>query len=109
MANPALEPAIRDELVRRLMAARRALRRDAPAEGRAKARAEVDSVKHALGERGPAWWSDGTPDYNRKLAKNTPYASWHERLDAEACAPAAIGAQSEGADCQHSAKLGTGR
>jgi hypothetical protein len=28
------------------------------------------------GERGPVWWSDGSPDYNRKLAKNSPYAAW---------------------------------
>lgn len=24
-------------------------------------------------ERGPVWWSDGSPDYNRHKAINTPY------------------------------------
>ncbi len=86
-ANPALDPATRGALVERLMAARRALRRDAPSEGRTSARAEVQAAKTGLGERGPVWWSDGAPDYNRKLAKNTPYASWHEGLDAEARTP----------------------
>lgn len=36
----------------------------------------VDEAKVALGERGDVWWSDGAPDYNRHLAKNTPYADW---------------------------------
>ena len=40
------------------------------------ARRRVDAAKHALGERGPVWWTDGAPDYNRCLAKNTPYARW---------------------------------
>lgn len=38
------------------------------------ARARVHAAKTALGERGPVWWSDGAPDYNRRLVKNTPYA-----------------------------------
>ena len=80
-ANPSLDPATRDELVARLMHARRALRGNAPVERRARARAEVDAAKHALGERGPVWWRDGAPDYNRKLAKNTPYAAWHEGIE----------------------------
>lgn len=45
------------------------------------ARATVDEVKCALGERGPLWWRDGTPDFNRKLALNTPYAQWFAALD----------------------------
>jgi len=24
------------------------------------------------------WWTDGAPDYNRRLARNTPYAAWFE-------------------------------
>jgi hypothetical protein len=44
------------------------------------ARARVDAAKHALGERGPVWWSDGAPDLNRHMARNTPYATWHEAL-----------------------------
>ncbi len=42
------------------------------------ARAGVDAAKVALGERGPVWWTDGSPDFNRHLAKNTPYAQWFQ-------------------------------
>lgn len=61
------------------MAARRAVR-DARGDEDAmkQARSAVDAAKIALGERGPPWWSDGAPDYNRHLAKNTPYAEWWE-------------------------------
>jgi hypothetical protein len=38
------------------------------------ARRRVHAAKVALGERGPVWWTDGAPDYNRFLWKNTPYA-----------------------------------
>lgn len=86
-SNPTLDAATRCALVEHLMTARRALRRDAPAEGRARARAQVDAAKTGLGERGPVWWIDGAPDYNRKLAKNTPYAAWHDSLEAAASAP----------------------
>jgi hypothetical protein len=44
------------------------------------ARQRVDAAKIGLGERGPVWWTDGEPDYNRKLAKNTPYRDWFEML-----------------------------
>ncbi len=47
---------------------------------REQARQAVDAAKHALGERGPAWWTDNAPDYNRHLAKNTPYAAWFATL-----------------------------
>ncbi len=40
-------------------------------------RKAVDRAKTALGERGRVWWNDGTPDYNRKNVRNTPYASWY--------------------------------
>lgn len=77
--NPALGEDIRVALVARLMNARRAvgvaLRSHDPAAERA-ARAAVDTAKTALGERGPVWWTDGAPDYNRHLARNTPYADW---------------------------------
>jgi hypothetical protein len=29
------------------------------------------------------WWSDGAPDWNRHLTKNTPYAEWFFGLEAE--------------------------
>lgn len=63
------------------MAARRAVR-DAAANYKAMrdARMRVHRAKIALGERGPVWWDDGEPDYNRHLAKNTPYADWFSKL-----------------------------
>ena len=71
MSNPALAPERREQLVRELMDARR--KRD---------RARVDAAKRALGERGPPWWDDGAPDYNRRMARNTPYAGWFAQLPA---------------------------
>ncbi len=77
-SDPALDPERRQALVSDLMAARRAVRAALPEGGPAlaQARAAVDAAKRSLGERGPVWWTDGAPDYNRKLAKNTPYAEW---------------------------------
>jgi hypothetical protein len=74
MVNPALDPTERERLVRDLMNARRGVR-DAKGDPEAtrEARARVDAAKHALGERGPVWWTDGAPDYTRRLRKNTPY------------------------------------
>ena len=43
----------------------------------------VDDAKVALGERGPVWWTDGEPDLNRHLVKNTPYAAWFAKLQNE--------------------------
>jgi hypothetical protein len=54
--------------------------RSGDADARAVAAQAVDAAKHALGERGPGWWTDGAPDYNRRLAKNTPYAEWFAAL-----------------------------
>ena len=84
MSNPQLPPAQRQLLVNGLMQARRqvglALKAGDAAAERA-ARAAVDEAKRALGERGPVWWTDGAPDFNRKLAANTPYADWHAALE----------------------------
>jgi hypothetical protein len=75
-ANPDLPPAQREALVQELMAARRAVRAAGDADALRAARARVHAAKVALGERGPVWWQDGTPDLNRRLVKNTPYAAW---------------------------------
>lgn len=87
LSNPHLDPEVRQQLVDQLMRARRqvglALKAgDRDAERRA--RAAVDEAKHALGERGPVWWGDGAPDYNRRLAVNTPYAAWYAALPEDA-------------------------
>jgi hypothetical protein len=83
MSNPRLDPIEREQLVKELMAARRAVAaakraQDQPAE--ADAHPAVDRIKRALGERGPVWWDDDAPDYNRHMARNTPYADWFAGL-----------------------------
>lgn len=77
-SNPALPEGERQRHVDELMSARRAVRaalKGDPDTLRA-ARARVQAAKVALGERGPVWWSDGAPDENRRLAKNSSYAEW---------------------------------
>jgi hypothetical protein len=64
------------------MDARRALRSALTEAERSAVRERVDRAKRALGERGPAWWTDGAPDFNRRLAKNTPYREWFLALPA---------------------------
>lgn len=74
------DPEKREVLVSELMSARGA-KRDAPDDtARRDARRRVDAAKRALGERGPVWWNDNAPDWNRHLAKNTPYAEWFAGL-----------------------------
>jgi len=79
VSNPGLSDDARETWVRRLMDARRSVR-DAKGDPEltGKARLAVDEAKRALGERGPPWWKDGTPDFNRVLVSNSPYASWWE-------------------------------
>ena len=82
-SNPALSAEARDERVRDLMSARRAVRMALKAEDRealAAARRSVDRAKVGLAERGPVWWTDGSPDLNRHMARNTPYADWFASL-----------------------------
>lgn len=81
--NPALAPAVRDDLVKALMTARRAVKAALGAGDSVAltdARRAVNAAKVGLGERGPVWWSDGAPDLNRYMARNTPYAAWFESL-----------------------------
>ena len=84
--DPGLDPQTRAELTRELMSARRAKQsamRGADAAAREAARAGVDAAKRSLGERGAVWWTDGAPDYNRHMARNTPYAAWFAALPVE--------------------------
>ena len=81
-ADPSVTEDRRTALVSDLMAARRAVgsaKRDGDPAAIASARTRVDAAKVALGERGPVWWTDGTPDFNRRLARSTPYADWYAR------------------------------
>lgn len=81
--NPALPEAESQRLTRELMVQRsevgRAKRAD-DAQREAAARRAVHELKEALGERGPVWWTDGAPDYNRRMVRKTPYAAWYEEL-----------------------------
>ena len=82
MSNPSLDIERREELVRDLMAARRAMgdaRKSGDRVAGALAKAAVDVAKRALGERGAPWWDDGAPDLNRHLARTTEYADWAEK------------------------------
>ncbi len=84
-ADPALDVETRAAHTRELMSARRAKQaalRQADATARETARQRIDAAKRALGERGPVWWTDGAPDYNRRMARNTPYAAWLASLAA---------------------------
>ena len=80
--DPHLPEPDKERLVTALMNARRQLRGKRSAEERASARAAVEAAKVALGERGPVWWGDGEPDFNRRLVRNTPYAVWYSVLKA---------------------------
>lgn len=84
-SNPRLGKRKREELVHELMDARRAKGRAMRAGdnvAKAAARERIDMAKIALGERGPLWWKDGAPDFNRKMATNTVYAEWFASLTA---------------------------
>jgi hypothetical protein len=83
-SDPRLGEAERDRYVKALMAARRNVRDAATEEARKRARSDVHAAKVALGERGPVWWADGTPDRTRYAPKNTRYAAWWAALPAEA-------------------------
>lgn len=82
-ANPYLPEPVRHDFVQQLMAARREVQLAQQLNNQVRlraARAAVQAAKVGLGERGPVWWDDGAPDYNRYLVKNTPYASWFKTL-----------------------------
>lgn len=82
-SNPDLAPDLRQQLVDQLMTARRqvgAAKKAGDADAERGARAAVDAAKRGLGERGPVWWTDGAPDFNRRMVANTPYAQWYADL-----------------------------
>jgi hypothetical protein len=83
LSSPLLASAERDRLVKDLMAARRRVRAARAAGDQSaqdQAHVAVDQAKRALGERGAVWWTDGAPDFNRRMAQNTPYAAWFAAL-----------------------------
>ena len=84
-SNPSLPEDLRQSLVNELMDARREVK-TAKASGSERqlksARAKVQKAKVDLGERGPVWWDDGSPDFNKCHVKNTPYLQWYTSLAA---------------------------
>jgi hypothetical protein len=77
--NPNLPAEKREALVRDLMNAQRAVKmamRSGKPDELQLARKAVDAAKVSLGERGPVWWTDGAPDFNRHKVSGTPYAEW---------------------------------
>lgn len=83
-SNPGLSSDQRTVLVAALMVARRAVgeaRRNGDPGAERRARRAVDTAKIGLGERGAPWWTDGTPDFNRVMARHTPYADWFAALE----------------------------
>jgi hypothetical protein len=94
LSNPELSEPQRQALVNQLMDARRLVKAAKAADDRAslkQARAQVQAAKVALGERGPVWWRDGAPDYNRHLVSNSPYADWFATLQGQGAGPQGSG------------------
>ncbi|MFG6108315.1 hypothetical protein [Stenotrophomonas nematodicola] len=86
-------------LVNELMDARRAVKAaktSGDAEALATGRQTVDNAKVGLGQRGPVWWTDGAPDRNRHLVKNSPYAGWFKNVDTRKTTPRKGSADAEG-------------
>lgn len=82
-SNPSLDEDVRQRLIDALMAARREVKKAKGLEDALQlkhAREKVQLAKVALGERGPVWWGDGSPDFNRQLVANSPYAEWFSSL-----------------------------
>ena len=83
--NPTLSAEAKVRYMRDLLNARRALKA-AKASGDedaiVAARRLVARARVGLGERGPAWWKDGAPDFNRTQIRRSPYAEWFARIDA---------------------------
>ena len=84
--NPALRAEAKVKYMRDLLNGRRALKAAKLAgdeEAIAAARKLVSRAQVGLGERGPAWWTDGAPDFNRTQVRNSPYADWFAQVESQ--------------------------
>ena len=81
--DPRLAEADRRAAVKELMRARREVQRAETTAAERDARERVDAAKRALGERGPVWWDDGTPDESRMAPWTSSYAAWWDGLAEE--------------------------
>lgn len=78
--DPSLDDTTRRAAVKALMQARRAVSVATDEAEMQAARGRVDEAKRRLGERGPVWWKDGSPDEGGKHPKNSVYADWWAAL-----------------------------
>jgi len=67
--DPSLDDTTRRKAIKKLMQARMSKNQDA-----------VIQAKIELGEAGPVWWDDGSPDYSGQRPDETPYADWWQSL-----------------------------
>ena len=79
--DPTLPDHVRTFWVKALMDARRSVKLARTETERSAARADVQTAKVALGERGPVWWEGDQTDWTRYHPRNTPYAGWWAALD----------------------------
>ena len=83
--NPTLPAEAKVRYMRDLLNARRALKAAKAAgdeDAISVARRMVARARVGLGERGPAWWKDGAPDFNRMQVRLSPYADWFALTEA---------------------------
>ena len=84
--DPSLPAQAKVKYMRDLLNGRRALKAAKLAgdeEAIAAARKLVAGAQVGLGERGPVWWKDGTPDFNRTQVRNSPYADWFAQVESQ--------------------------
>ncbi|KIN60596.1 hypothetical protein Z945_1571 [Sulfitobacter noctilucae] len=81
--DPSLDDSTRRAAVKALMQARRAVFQAESETATRAARDKVDATKRELGERGPVWWRDGSPDEGGKHPRNSIYAAWWADLSDE--------------------------
>ena len=84
--NPLLPAQAKVKYMRDLLNGRRALKAaktSGDEDAISAARKLVARAQVGLGERGPAWWQDGAPDFNRTQVKNSPYADWFVRVESQ--------------------------
>lgn len=84
--DPQVPEALRSELVRELMRARRAVKAglaEGDEDAVAVARAAVHDAKVALGERGEPWWEEPSPEGGRERDAATRRALRRARADGD--------------------------